>query len=321
MSRIPVIEQALGPPDFHKMEYVRTHGKSGGNLMQKPKYLVIGGDMRNFYLAELLKKEYHRVEIYGFDRKNAKKKNSSLAQMITDCDVIIGGIPLVSSGGYVNMPFSEETLPLDTLIDMLPENALFIAGKIEEDVRKKLDEKGVSYIDLLDREDMAVLNAIPAAEGAVELIIRSTPRTIHNSRILILGYGRIGKVLSRILSGFGAEIWVAARTYSDLSWIEAFGYKPVHLNDLERYITDMNVIVNTIPYQYITADILNKVRPDCYLIDLASYPGGIDFKHAEKLGLKTDWALSLPGKVAPLTAAEIIKKTVENVLTEGGKKK
>lgn len=289
--------------------------------MQKPKYLVIGGDMRNFYLAELLKKEYHRVEIYGFDRKNAKKKNSSLAQMITDCDVIIGGIPLVSSGGYVNMPFSEETLPLDTLIDMLPENALFIAGKIEEDVRKKLDEKGVSYIDLLDREDMAVLNAIPAAEGAVELIIRSTPRTIHNSRILILGYGRIGKVLSRILSGFGAEIWVAARTYSDLSWIEAFGYKPVHLNDLERYITDMNVIVNTIPYQYITADILNKVRPDCYLIDLASYPGGIDFKHAEKLGLKTDWALSLPGKVAPLTAAEIIKKTVENVLTEGGKKK
>lgn len=289
--------------------------------MQKPKYLVIGGDMRNFYLAELLKKEYHRVEIYGFDRKNAKKKNSSLAQMITDCDVIIGGIPLVSSGGYVNMPFSEETLPLDTLIDMLPENALFIAGKIEEDVRKKLDEKGVSYIDLLDREDMAVLNAIPAAEGAVELIIRSTPRTIHNSSILILGYGRIGKVLSRILSGFGAEIWVAARTYSDLSWIEAFGYKPVHLNDLERYITDMNVIVNTIPYQYITADILNKVRPDCYLIDLASYPGGIDFKHAEKLGLKTDWALSLPGKVAPLTAAEIIKKTVENVLTEGGKKK
>ena len=288
--------------------------------MRQPKYLIVGGDMRNFYLAELLKKEYHRVEIYGFDKKNLKK-DLSLAQMITDCDVIICGIPLLSAGGYINMPYSEEALPLDTLIEMIPKDALFVAGKIEKEVRETLDDKGVNYIDLLDREDMAVLNAIPAAEGAVELILRSTPRTIHNSRILILGYGRIGKVLSRILSAFGAEVWVAARTYSDLSWIEAFGYKPVHLNDLERYITDMNVIVNTIPYQYITADILNKVRTDCYLIDLASYPGGIDFRHAEKLGLKTDWALSLPGKVAPLTAAEIIKKTVENVLTEGGKKK
>lgn len=288
--------------------------------MQQPKYLIIGGDMRNFYLAELLKKEYHRVEIYGFDRKNARK-DSSLAQMIKDCDVIICGIPLISAAGCINMPFSEETLPLDSLIEMIPKNALFVAGKIEKEVRETLESKGIQFIDLLDREDMAVLNAIPAAEGAVELILRSTPRTIHNSRILILGYGRIGKVLARILSAFGAEVWVAARTYSDLSWIEAFGYKPVHLNDLERYITDMNVIVNTIPYQYITADILNKVRTDCYLIDLASYPGGIDFKHAEKLGLKTDWALSLPGKVAPLTAAEIIKKTVENILTEGGKKK
>lgn len=285
--------------------------------MQQPKYLIIGGDMRNFYLAELLKKEYHRVEIYGFDRKNARK-DSSLAQMIKDCDVIICGIPLISAAGCINMPFSEETLPLDSLIEMIPKNALFVAGKIEKEVRETLESKGIQFIDLLDREDMAVLNAIPAAEGAVELILRSTPRTIHNSRILILGYGRIGKVLARILSAFGAEVWVAARTYSDLSWIEAFGYKPVHLYDLERYITDMNVIVNTIPYQYITADILNKVRTDCYLIDLASYPGGIDFKHAEKLGLKTDWALSLPGKVAPLTAAEIIKKTIENVLTEGG---
>jgi len=294
---------------------------SGGILMQKPKYLIIGGDMRNFYLAELLKKEYHRVEIYGFDKKNVKKNNSSLAQMIADSDVIICGIPLMSANGYVNMPFSDESLPVDTLIEMIPKDVLFIAGKIEKEIKENLDGRGISYIDLLEREDMAVLNAIPAAEGAVELIMRSTPKTIHNSRILIMGYGRIGKVLARILSAFGAEIWVAARAYSDLSWIEAFGYKPVHLNDLERYITDMNVIVNTIPYQYITADILKKIRTDCYLIDLASHPGGIDFNYAGKIGLKVDWALSLPGKVAPLTAAEIIKKTVENILIEGGKRK
>lgn len=289
--------------------------------MQKPKYLVIGGDMRSLYLAELLKKEYHRVEIYGFDKKLSNNKNASLTQMVTIADTIICGIPLAAAGGLVNMPLSEESLPVHTLVEMMPESKFFVAGKIEKEVRESLTKKGVRYLDLLDREEMAVLNAIPAAEGAVELIIGAIPRTIHNSKILILGYGRIGKVLAKILSGFGADVWVEARNYSDLSWIEANGYKPVHLNDLERYVTEMNVIVNTVPHMMITADILNKIHLDCYLLDLASNPGGIDFEHAAKLGLKTEWALSLPGRVAPMTAAEIIKKTIDNVMLEGGGKK
>jgi dipicolinate synthase subunit A len=286
--------------------------------MQKAKYLIVGGDMRSVYLAELLKKQYHIVDIYGFTKILPKKNPSTnLAQMISDTDVLICGIPLAGAGGLVNMPFSDDSVPVHTLVEMIPDQAFFVAGKIEKDVREKLNSRGINFVDLLDREEMAVLNAIPAAEGAVELIIKSIPRTIHNSRILILGYGRIGKVLARILSGFGADVWVEARNYSDLSWIESFGYKPVHLKDLERYVTDMNVIVNTVPSRIITADILNKIPVDCYLLDLASYPGGIDFEHAKKLGFKTDWALSLPGKVAPLTAAEIIKKTIDNVMLEG----
>lgn len=289
--------------------------------MQKPKYLIVGGDLRSLYLAELLKKEYHRVEIYGFDKKLSNNNHISLSQMMTNSDIIVCGLPLAQAGGLVNMPFSEEALPVHTLIEMIPDNALFVAGKIEKDIRENLTSRGIRYLDLLDREEMAVLNAIPAAEGAVELIIKAIPRTIHNSKILILGYGRIGKVLARILSGFGADVWVEARNYSDLSWIEAYGYKPVHLHDLERYVTDMNVIINTVPHLLITADILNKIHRDCYLLDLASKPGGIDFDHAKKLGFKTDWALSLPGKVAPMTAAEIIKKTIDNVILEGGGKK
>lgn len=284
--------------------------------MQRIKYLIAGGDMRSYYLAGLLKNEYHLVELYGFDKEITKCKNKDLSQM-AKADVIVCGIPLASAGGLLNMPCSEESVPVKTLIDMIPAGTVFFAGKIENDARERLEKNGVFYFDLLDREEMAVLNAIPAAEGAVELIINSTPKTIHNSRVLILGYGRIGKVLARILHGFGAEVWVSARKYPDLSWIEVNNFKPVHIRDIERYATDMDVIVNTVPCQMITADILNKIRSDCYILDLASKPGGVDFEHAKKLGLKTDWALSLPGKVAPLTAAEIIKKTIDNVLQEG----
>lgn len=285
--------------------------------MQKRKYLIIGGDMRSVYLSELLKKEYHRVEMYGFEKKQPDTKNKNLSLMISDTNIIICGIPLESAGGLVNMPFSTEALPVNTLIEMMPSEVFFVAGKIEKELRRQLDDRGIKYIDLLDREEMAVLNAIPAAEGAVDLIINAIPATIHNSRILILGFGRIGKVLSKILHGFGAEVWVAARKYSDLSWIEVYGYKPVHIKDLESYVTDMDVIVNTIPLKILTADILNKIHLDCYLLDLASKPGGIDFEHAEKLGFKVDWALSIPGKIAPLTAAEIIKRTIDNVFQEG----
>lgn len=285
--------------------------------MQKRKYLIIGGDMRSVYLSELLKKEYHRVEMYGFEKKQPDTKNKNLSLMISDTNIIICGIPLESAGGLVNMPFSTEALPVNALIKMMPSEVFFVAGKIEKELRRQLDDRGIKYIDLLDREEMAVLNAIPAAEGAVDLIINAIPATIHNSRILILGFGRIGKVLSKILHGFGAEVWVAARKYSDLSWIEVYGYKPVHIKDLESYVTDMDVIVNTIPLKILTADILNKIHLDCYLLDLASKPGGIDFEHAEKLGFKVDWALSIPGKIAPLTAAEIIKRTIDNVFQEG----
>ncbi len=285
--------------------------------MQKRKYLIIGGDMRSVYLSELLKKEYHRVEMYGFEKKQPDTKNKNLSLMTSDTNIIICGIPLESAGGLVNMPFSAEALSVNALIEMMPSEVFFVAGKIEKELRRQLDDRGIKYIDLLDREEMAVLNAIPAAEGAVDLIINAIPATIHNSRILILGFGRIGKVLSKILHGFGAEVWVAARKYSDLSWIEVYGYKPVHIKDLESYVTDMDVIVNTIPLKILTADILNKIHLDCYLLDLASKPGGIDFEHAEKLGFKVDWALSIPGKIAPLTAAEIIKRTIDNVFQEG----
>ncbi len=286
--------------------------------MQKPKYLIIGGDMRSLYLADLLKKEYHRVEIYGFDKKFSEAANLNPVQMAADTDIIICGIPLTTGGGVVNMPLSEKSLPVNTLVEAISADTLFVAGKIEDDVRAALENKGITYIDLLEREEMAILNAIPAAEGAVELVIKAIPRTIHNSKIFILGYGRIGRVLSRILHGFGAEVWVEARKYSDLSWIEACGYKPVHIRDFERYVTDMDVIINTVPYPLLTEEVLNKIHLDCYLLDLASKPGGINFAYAEKLGFKVDWALSIPGKIAPLTAAQIIKRTIDNVILEGG---
>ena len=45
-------------------------------------------------------------------------------------------------------------------------------------------------------------------------------------------------------------------------------------------------------------------------------PTGVDFAAAQQSGLNVIWALSLPGKVAPRTAGNIIKDTILNMIHE-----
>jgi len=82
----------------------------------------------------------------------------------------------------------------------------------------------------------------------------------------------------------------------------------------------MDIIFNTIPSLVIDEDLLRFIKKDAIIIDLASKPGGVDFDKAEEFGIKTIWALSLPGKVAPISSAEYIKKTLFSILEEEGVK-
>ena len=146
--------------------------------------------------------------------------------------------------------------------------------------------------------------------------MEETQRTIHGSNVLVMGFGRIGKVLSKMLDGIGAKVYCEARKHEDIAWIKAYGYEPIHLNDLNENLNKFDVIINTIPFTVLGNERLDLVKKDVVLIDIASNPGGIDRKAAKEKDLKLIWALSLPGKVAPLTSAEFIKETIYHVLKE-----
>jgi dipicolinate synthase subunit A len=288
--------------------------------MHRRKYAIIGGDMRNVYLAELLKKDYQYVEIYGFEKsgKPWASKNAPLDFILDGARVIVGGIPLISENGFISTPLSKEKTTIQEVIEKTGENSIFIAGKIPDSVKKQLESKNIKYVDIVEREELMVLNAVPTAEGAVHILIEELPITLMDSRVLVVGYGRIGKILTKMLQGFGAEVWVAARKYSDIAWIEAQELKPVPMHQLARYVSDMDAIVNTAPSLVLTKEILEKTRSGCLLLDLASKPGGIDFKAAEEFGFKAIWSLGLPGKIAPLTAGDIIRRTIYNIIEEEG---
>ena len=77
-----------------------------------------------------------------------------------------------------------------------------------------------------------------------------------------------------------------------------------------------DIIINTIPFQILDENRLRNVKKECTIIDLSSNPGGVDRSAARRMGLKMIWALSLPGRVAPMTSAEFIKETLYHILKE-----
>lgn len=159
-------------------------------------------------------------------------------------------------------------------------------------------------------------NAPPTAEGAIQLALENLPITLHASRVLVIGYGRIGKILADRLRGLGAFVSVAARRYEQLAWAEVDGHAAQRLGDIAGWLCGYDLVLNTVPARVLTAELLADLKSGCLVIDVASKPGGVDLEAARRLGVPVIWALSLPGKVAPVTAGRAIQQTVYHILRE-----
>ena len=288
-------------------------------------FAVIGGDLRIIKLAKMLAEEGNAVYTYGLEKAEELKtiKNiifcEKLNRAIEHTEVVIGPIPFSSNGEDINSPFSENTISIRELMHNINAKIL-IAGSITPEIYDLANDEYIEIIDIMKREELAVLNTISTAEGAIEIAISNTNKIIHGSQVLILGFGRIGKVLARKMAGLSAKITCAARKDEDLAWIKAYGHKATNINTLGSNLSQYDIIINTVPHLILTPERLHYVNQECLLIDLASNPGGIDKKTVKERELKLVWALALPGKVAPVTTAEFIKDTIHNILKEVYKK-
>lgn len=161
-------------------------------------------------------------------------------------------------------------------------------------------------------------NAPPTAEGTVQIALEELPITLHGARVLVIGYGRVGKAAAQRFAALGARVSVSARKYEDLAWAEAMGYGVEQTGALVGWLCGYDLVVNTVPARVLSGRELRDLKEGALVIDLASKPGGVDFDAAARLGVKVVWALSLPGKVAPVSAGRAIKNTIYNILTELG---
>ncbi len=282
------------------------------------KISVIGGDLGQLTLAELLSQNGYEVTVSGFGKDSISEKYAIENDIKTavSADIIILPLPVTQDFKTLNAPFNKEKISLSDIAGYIPCGSLILGGKMNNDLSYLFENQ--KCIDYSEREELMIKNAVPTAEGAIEIAIAETPVTLSKSRALIIGYGRIGKVLSRLLAGLGVDVNVSARKYSDLAWIDVNGYTAVHNKDIVKSISEYDMIFNTAPALILDEKILEKISPDTVVIDLASKPGGVDFQKARDFGLKVIWALSLPGKTAPLTSGKIIAETILNILYEEG---
>lgn len=275
---------------------------------------ILGGDARIGYMAKAFVRRGYKVAGLGLGIPEISEVEPEIG--IPGADAVVLGVPCSRDGQTIYAPFYNGLIPIETVIQLADSQTPVLCGMASGELYRRFAAENIPLIDYFAREELAILNAVPTAEGAVEIAMREMPITIWKSGCLVVGFGRIGKYLAHILAALGADVTVSARRSRDYAFCKSLGYKSVETAAIAKTAKQYDVIFNTVPEKIIDAPVLSGMKQSSLVIDLASNPGGVDKEAAEAFGIKSIHALSLPGRVAPVTAGEILCETVSNILSE-----
>jgi len=289
-------------------------------LQEKTRLLVVGGDRRQLYMAKNLMEKGYAPRLCGFGRQ-ADFAAPDFAQLdcctlppeevLRDCRALLLPLPASRDGICVNAPFADAAPAFAPLLAALDAQQTVFGGMLPERWKAALSARGIAFYDYFEREEFALRNAVPTAQGVLRLAMENIEFTLHGAHCAVTGYGRCARVLCAALRGIGAKVLVAARSERDLAKAQADTLETTPLARLAEYAPRLDILVNTVPARVVDSGILRALRQDCLLIEIAS---GIDRAAAQSLGIRVIPAPSLPGKAAPKTAGNIIAGTVHGIL-------
>ena len=265
------------------------------------KLYFLGLDKRSIYLKELYEEEIE---------KKKDKEEYIITDVLEEADVVILPIPFTKDRVHI----------LGEGIEILPfikkcTGKLVIGGALSA-FTDEFKASNVECIDLMEQDSIALLNAIPTAEGAIAKAMEYTDIVLHKSNVLVLGFGRVGKILAHKLKGLDANVFCEARKKKDLAHANALGYNVVKLEELDNVLGNIDIIFSTIPKEILTEDYLKLLKKDAVIIDLASSPGSVDYMAARKYNIDAHLELGLPSKVAPKSAAKYLKEEIDSILED-----
>jgi len=277
-------------------------------------FAILGGDRRQQLLACWLADRGQSVVTWGLEQIDDTYCGDLERALEAACVVL--PLPVSRDGESLFAPFAKTSLALKELWPRLRREQLICGGNMGEEILKAAAGCGLDPVDYFRREELQVRNAAITAEGAVQRAMEETDTTLRGMACLVVGYGRIGRLLAYRLRGLGAEVSVAARREANLAWIEAMDCRPVPTASLAETAGAFQIIFNTVPARLLRAPVLGALRRGCLILELASPPGGVDLQAAERLGIRVISAGGLPGLTAPRAAAAAIGRTIYRILEE-----
>lgn len=275
---------------------------------------VIGGDLRQKYLAEYLIRNGYHVNTFS-DFYDGAVKYSSVRECIRSSDGVILPLPITKDHKIIYSNEINEPIPVDEVLNDNLRHRIVFGGKADAVTLQFMEENEVVFYDYFKMEDMTVKNAFATAEGAIAIAIQNTRSTLFNSDILIAGYGRIGRALTQLLVAFGARVSVVARSASQSQWAKLAGANVLGFEELKQPC-HYDIVFNTVPHIVFTKAELSSFDSETLMIDLASFPGGIDLHQANTQGIKVITASALPSRFAPKSSGEFIAQSIIHTIKE-----
>lgn len=283
--------------------------------MKDIKFLILGGDERSLCLGEYLEANGLAVCYYAF-RSTTCFENTAEAVNTADC--IILPLPFSRDRVTLNAPLFDETVAVSEIAALAAPGKVFFGGQLPKSFCEEVEARGAECFDYFTLDELAIYNAVPTAEGVIGILINELPCTVQNMKCAVTGYGKVGKILAAKLAALNCDVTVFARRETDRADAFAKNIKFENIGEYKKHSRDFDALINTVPTKVIGADELNCTRSGCVLIEIASPPYGIDFQAAKERAFDVIKAGSLPGKVAPKTAGEIIARTLIPIFKKKG---
>lgn len=279
-------------------------------------WCILGGDRRDGHFARAMLDHGYDVRVCcvpDTDDLPAKVRVDDVNRAVKGISVLVCPVTGTDESGVLR----HSTAPV-SLTEVLSEangiDALVI-GTARQAIRDAAASKGIEIIESMRDDELAILNSIPSAEGALQIAMEHSDFTIHGSRSAVLGLGRTGLTLASALQGLKSVVTAVARRPQDLARARALGHVAVRFSDLKTVLPQFDLVFNTAPAPVLPKELMKMVKKTAVVIDLASPPGGVDFDAARVAGITAILAPGLPGLVAPRTAGEILAQVIPRLVS------
>ncbi len=285
------------------------------------KIAILGGDNRFSHAASCL---FHRGIQVCYYRDGAAPPpgitpSRSLRDVYADADAVILPIPVTRDGVSV---FGVGELLLSDLLDSLPRGTRLLGGNVSAAFTEAARRRGIPIMDYLNMDSFVLRNAYLTAQAALGILLTELPYCLYKTKLAILGFGRIGKFLARMLASLGAEVTVFARRDRDLAMASLIGLETASVKELENpaALADMRAVINTAPARLLTCEHLRYLRRGTILLELATGEENFPIP-APASEIRLLIAHGLPGKCFPASAGEIVAdatlEALSNITHEG----